>query len=86
MLLRAIRLEVLLKTNTVVYGWTTQGNGLVRYSNGEFKRYGRAAGINHLYRAIYIDSLNRIWSASPEEGWFYFQDSIFIFLSMKCRC
>jgi signal transduction histidine kinase/ligand-binding sensor domain-containing protein len=59
---------------------TTQGNGLVRYSNGEFKRYGRAAGINHLYRAIYIDSLNRIWSASPEEGWFYFQDSIFHFL------
>jgi ligand-binding sensor domain-containing protein/signal transduction histidine kinase len=63
------------------YLWmATQGNGLVSYKNGVFKSYGEKLGLKHLYRAIYIDDENRLWSASPDKGWFYFKEGQFSFL------
>lgn len=59
---------------------TTQGNGLVSHKNGRFIRYGKDKGINHLYRAIYVDEENRVWSASPDKGWFYLSKGEFTFL------
>ncbi len=60
---------------------TTQTSGLVSYKNGQFTAYGKDLGILHLYRALYIDSNNRIWSASPDKGWFYFDKGKFTFLN-----
>ena len=59
---------------------STQGNGLISFEKGVFTRYGKEKGINHLYRALYIDEENKIWSASPDKGWFYFQNGEFTFL------
>lgn len=59
---------------------TTQGNGLVSHKNGRFIRYGKEQGINNLYRAIYVDKQNKVWSASPDKGWFFFSKGKFSFL------
>lgn len=59
---------------------TTQGSGLVSYRNGKFNTYGIDKGLSNLYRALHCDSKGRIWGASPDKGWFYFEDGEFHFL------
>ncbi len=53
---------------------TTQGSGLIAYNNGTFKTYGKEIGMMNLYRALLVDDKDRIWSASPEFGWFYLEN------------
>ena len=60
---------------------TTQGSGLVSYSNGDFRSHGKDLEMLYLYRALLIDKQNRIWSASPEKGWFYLENGEFNFLA-----
>jgi len=57
--------------------FTTQGNGLVSYKNGSFHSYGKEEGFLHLYRALYIDKQNTVYSASSEKGWFLFKNGQF---------
>lgn len=54
--------------------FTSQGNGLIRMHNGDFQAYGVDQDILHLYRGIYADKEDRIWTASPEAGWFYLEN------------
>lgn len=59
---------------------TTQASGFLSYREGTFTNHGRELGIKHLYRALFIDSKNQIWSASPDKGWFYYDRKAFHFL------
>lgn len=59
---------------------TTQGSGLISYKEGKFISHGLNQGIENIFRAIYIDSANNIWSASPEKGWFIYDGQQFEFL------
>jgi signal transduction histidine kinase/ligand-binding sensor domain-containing protein len=59
---------------------TTQGSGLISYNEGKFKSHGINQGIENIFRAIYIDSANNIWSASPQKGWFIYDGQQFEFL------
>ncbi|QQS49849.1 MAG: hypothetical protein IPM71_09495 [Bacteroidota bacterium] len=60
---------------------TTQGNGLMSYKEGVFTRFGDDNGISHFYQGIFIDSLDRVWAATPNKGWFYFENGKFHFLT-----
>jgi signal transduction histidine kinase/ligand-binding sensor domain-containing protein len=62
---------------------TTQGSGLLSYNEGKFKSHGTNQGIENIFRAIYIDSANKIWSASPEKGWFIYDGQQFEFLKWQ---
>lgn len=59
---------------------TSQGSGLMSYKEGKFQSHGTTLGIENIFRAIYIDSSNRIWSASPDKGWFIYDGHQFEFL------
>ncbi|HOO84823.1 MAG TPA: two-component regulator propeller domain-containing protein, partial [Prolixibacteraceae bacterium] len=59
---------------------TTQGNALLSFKNGSFEAHGQAEGLWQLYRGLLIDNENRIWAASPEKGWFYYQNGQFNFI------
>jgi ligand-binding sensor domain-containing protein/signal transduction histidine kinase len=59
---------------------TTQGSGLVSYKNGTFTSYGKEMGMVNLYRALLIDNKDRVWSASPDYGWFYLENGKFHFV------
>jgi len=59
---------------------TTQGSGLVSFNNGNFSAYGKEMGMVNLYRALLVDDKDRIWSASPDFGWFYLQNGKFHFI------
>jgi len=59
---------------------STQGMGLMAYENGQFKSYGKELNLTHLYRGLLADDKNRIWSASPDHGWFYFEKGKFNFI------
>lgn len=65
--------------------FSTQGNGLVSYRDGEFKAYGVEQDLLHLYRAIYADNKNRIWTASPEAGWLYLENDQIHYLDDSAR-
>lgn len=60
---------------------STQGNGLVAYKNGKFVVHGKEQGLMHLYRGLLADDKGRIWSASPEQGWFFFEKDKFNFIN-----
>ena len=62
---------------------TTQGSGLVSYNNGKFTAYGGDIDMEHLCRALLVDKNDRIWSAAPGFGWFYFEKGKFHFLDYK---
>ncbi len=62
---------------------TTQGSGLVSYKKGKFFSHDDTVKLKHVYRAMYIDSENRIWSASPEKGWFTYKNGVYTFLSHR---
>jgi ligand-binding sensor domain-containing protein len=62
---------------------TTQGSGLVSYNNGKFTAYGKEIGMVNLYRALLVDDKDRVWSASPDFGWFYLQNGRFHFIDYK---
>jgi ligand-binding sensor domain-containing protein/signal transduction histidine kinase len=59
---------------------TTQGSGLIQYSKGKFAAFGQEQEINHLYRGLLVDKQNRVWAASPDKGWFYFENGEFNFI------
>ncbi len=60
---------------------STQGNGLVAYTNGKFIVHGKELGLMHLYRGLLADDKGRIWSASPEHGWFFLENDKFNFIN-----
>lgn len=59
---------------------TTQGNALLSYKNGNFEAHGQSEGLWQLYRGLFIDNENRVWAASPEKGWFYYQNGQFKYI------
>lgn len=62
---------------------TTQGSGLVSMKGEKLHAFGKNEGLVNLYRAICLDSKGRIWAASPDKGWFYFDNEEFTFLEYE---
>lgn len=62
---------------------TTAGGGLTSFKDGKFTAYGVEQGITRLFKAIHLDSKGRIWSGSPDTGWFSFKDGSFDIISSK---
>ena len=59
---------------------TTQGSGLVSYKDGIFHSYGLDQNLTQFHRALCIDNQERIWTATPEKGWCYFENNEFHFI------
>ncbi|MBI9069076.1 MAG: hypothetical protein JEZ09_17395 [Salinivirgaceae bacterium] len=57
--------------------FTSQESGLIKYSKNKLEVFGIEEGIKNLYRAIYIGDNNKIWLASPDKGWMYFENNKF---------
>lgn len=60
--------------------FTTQGSGLISYNKGVFTRHGQEQELDNLSRALCIDRTNKIWSSSPDKGWFWYENGKFNFL------